>query len=60
MQMFPTARKIVGQPGFGRGSETYGKNDIDHPSGEDIVAPIVPGVTGLVFRIDFPTTELLV
>ena len=46
--------------GFGRGSETYGKNGIDHPSGDDIVTPIVPGVTGLVFRFDFPTTELLV
>lgn len=45
---------------FSRGNNTRGENDIDHPSNGGIVAPIVPGVTSLVFRIDFPTTELLV
>jgi len=38
----------------------YGKNDIDHPSHGGGVAPIVPGVTGIAFRVNFPTTELLV
>ena len=45
---------------FGRGNKMYSNNDIDRPSKDSIVAPIVPRVTGLAFRVDFPTTELLV
>lgn len=39
---------------------TYGKNDICYPSHGGKAAPFMPGVTSVTFRIDFPTTKLLV
>jgi len=58
----PCSRKNVSQPRsfFGRGNEAYSNDDIDHPSHGGVVAPIAPGITRLVSRLDFPTTELLV
>ena len=57
--LYPQNRQLT-RTVLDRGSGAHSKNDIGHPSQGDVVAPIVPRVTSLAFRVDFPTTELLV
>jgi hypothetical protein len=58
----PCSRRTVSRPGLFpiQQGGTHGRNNVDQPFHGGEVTPFMPGVTSITFRINLPTTKLLV